>query len=73
MLVRAKEAGFHGRRIRPGETFEYEGKLGKWMEPAEAPKGGRKAKGPEPEPPAGDELDGKSLAQAASIVRPIPQ
>ncbi len=37
MKVRAKEMGFmDGARVRPGTVFDHKGKLGKWMEPADA-------------------------------------
>jgi hypothetical protein len=36
MKVKATERGFDGIKVRePGEVFDYEGKLGTWMEPIE--------------------------------------
>lgn len=34
MLVKATKRGFDGVKLRePGDTFEFEGKPGSWMEP----------------------------------------
>ena len=51
---RAKARGFDGIKVRePGETFQFEGTPGSWMEPVDvkAKKQGKAAKADEPETP----------------------
>lgn len=53
MKVRAIANGFDGRqRRRVGDVFEFDGPLGKWMEPVDpdTPLPARVAKPPEPKP-----------------------
>lgn len=64
MLVKAKAKGFDGSTTRmPGDVFEFEGKLGSWMEEikdeADAPakgksKAGHAAKSKPTSKPTGD-------------------
>lgn len=68
MKVRALRMGFDGRqRRRPGEVFEFAGKLGTWMEPVDTavpltPQTVRPEE-PKPEPMAGSGAAVKARAR----------